>query len=71
MDATLTARAEQLAREMATSAGTIDDLNALMRAMMKSALERMLDAEMDHHLAASRAAEEPVLQLRNIGAITR
>lgn len=56
MDATLTARAEQLAREMATSAGTIDDLNALMRAMMKSALERMLDAEMDHHLAASRAA---------------
>jgi putative transposase len=54
MDATLTARAEQLAREMATSAGTIDDLNALMRTMMKSALERMLDAEMDHHLAASR-----------------
>ncbi len=60
MDATLTARAEQLAREMATSATTLDELNALMRAMMKSALERMLDAEMDHHLAASRAAASTV-----------
>ena len=27
MDAALTTKAEQLAREMATSAGTIDDLN--------------------------------------------
>ena len=58
MDATLTTKAENLAREMATSVGTIDDLNHLMRAMMKSALERMLDAEMDHHLDAVRAASE-------------
>jgi len=74
MDATLTARAEQLAREMATSAGTIDDLNALMRAMMKSALERMLDAEMDHHLAASRAAPSsahpPATAIVEAGATT-
>lgn len=67
MDATLTARAEQLAREMATSAGTIDDLNALMRTMMKSALERMLDAEMDHHLAASRAAVTPSAEAGDAG----
>lgn len=59
MDAALTTKAETLAREMATSVGTIDDLNALMRAMMKSALERMLDAEMDHHLVAARAPVAP------------
>ena len=58
MDATLTTKAEQLAREMATSVGTVDDLQHLMRAMMKSALERMLDAEMDHHLDAARTAIE-------------
>lgn len=59
MDATLVTKAEHLAREMATSAGTLDDLNALMRTMMKTALERMLDAEMDHHLDAARATAEP------------
>src|SRR5215472_2538575 len=51
MDAKLTAQAEQLARELATQASTIDDLNSLFRGMMKSALECLLDAEMDAHLA--------------------
>jgi putative transposase len=50
MDAILKTQAEKLAREMATQAKTVDDLNGLMRAMMKSALERMLNAEMDVHL---------------------
>ena len=50
MDALLQSRAEQLAREMASQATTVDDLNGLMRLMMKSALERMLDTEMDVHL---------------------
>jgi putative transposase len=50
MDATLKTQAEQLAREMATQATTIDDLNGLLRTMMKSALERMLNTEMDVHL---------------------
>jgi transposase-like protein len=35
---------------MAGQATTIQDLNGLMRLMMKSALERMLDTEMDVHL---------------------
>jgi putative transposase len=56
MDATLVSKADQLARELAASAGTIDDLNALMRGMMKAALERMLDAEMQHHLDTARTA---------------
>ena len=50
MDANLTARAEELAAEMASGSRTIEDLNGLLRAMMKSALERMLDTEMDVHL---------------------
>lgn len=50
MDAMLKTQAEKLAREMAEQASTVDDLNGLMRAMMKSALERMLNTEMDVHL---------------------
>lgn len=51
MEAKLTAQAEQMACELANSAGTIDELNSLLRGLMKSALQRMLDAEMDCHLA--------------------
>jgi putative transposase len=50
MDAILTAKAEQLASEMATQARTLEDVNGLLRSMMKSALERMLDTELDVHL---------------------
>ena len=50
MDGSLRSKAEQLAGEIATQARTAEDLNGLMRLMMKSALERMLDTEMDVHL---------------------
>lgn len=50
MDATLKLKAEQLAGEIATQAKSLDDLNGLLRTLMKSALERMLDTEMDVHL---------------------
>jgi transposase-like protein len=50
MDATLKTQAEKLARAMATQATTVDDLNGLLRTIMKSALERMLNTEMDVHL---------------------
>jgi putative transposase len=50
MDATLKLKAEQLAGEIASQAQTLDDLNGLFRTLMKSALERMLDTEMDVHL---------------------
>jgi len=56
MDASLRSRAEQLASEMAGQATTIEDLNGLMRLMMKSALERMLNTEMDMHLGRRPAA---------------
>jgi putative transposase len=50
MDATFTDKAQRLAREIAADAKTLDDLNGLVKLMLKSALERMLDTEMDVHL---------------------
>jgi putative transposase len=58
MDASLQARAEQLALEFAGQARTADDLNGFMRLMMKSALERMLNTEMDSHLGRGKFAGE-------------
>jgi putative transposase len=63
MDASLRVRAEQLATEFAGQAQTAEDLNGFMRLMMRSALERMLNTEMDVHLGrrklpdAAQAAE--------------
>ena len=50
MDDSFQSRVDVLAREFAGQAKTIEDVNELMRLMMKSALERMLDTEMDVHL---------------------
>ena len=50
MDASLRDRAEELASEIAGQAETAEDLNNLLRVMMKSAMERMLNTEMDVHL---------------------
>jgi putative transposase len=50
MDATLRARAEKFANEIASQAKTIEDLNGLLQGMMKAGLERMLNTEMDVHL---------------------
>jgi len=50
MDSVLQSRAHQLATEFASQATTVEELNELMRLMMKSGLERMLDTELDVHL---------------------
>ena len=61
MAAKRTAQAEQLARVLATQASTIDHLNSLFRGMMKSALECLLDAEMDaHHARPGTDAPRPL-----------
>jgi transposase-like protein len=59
MDASLQSKAEQLAGEIASQARTAEDLNELMRLMMKSALERMLNTEMDIHLGRTPLTGEP------------
>ena len=50
MDAVLTQKAEDLAKELANQATTLDELNGAMRSLMKTALERMLDTELEIHL---------------------
>jgi len=59
MDEKLQLRAEQLAEEFANSATTIGELNELMRTMMKSGLERMLNTELDVHLGRQGDSESP------------
>ena len=63
MDASLHARAEQLATEFASQARTAEDLNGLMRLMMKSALEQMLNTEMDVHLGRRTSPQAAVAEL--------
>lgn len=60
MDASTASRAEALARQIASQSDTLDDLNGLFRSMMASALQSMLDAEMDHHLGRTATAERLV-----------
>jgi putative transposase len=56
MDTMLRLKAEQMAAEMAEKVRTPADVEALMRLMMKSVMERVLDVEMDHHLGRRPAA---------------
>jgi transposase-like protein len=60
MDAITEARAKQLAADFADQAQTIEDLNGLLRAMLKSGLERMLNTELDVHLGRRPAAAATV-----------
>jgi transposase-like protein len=62
MDASLRSRAAQLANEFADQARTVEDLNGLIRLMTKSALERMLNTEMDVHLGRRKLAGATVAQ---------
>lgn len=64
MDAMWTKKAEELAQELATQATSLEDLNGVMRALMKTALEKMLNTELEVHLgrgssAATAAIDEP------------
>jgi putative transposase len=58
MDAILKSQVEKLANELATQVTTLEDLNGLMRTMMKTALERMLNTEMDVHLQRRGPTED-------------
>ena len=58
MDSLLTKRASELAKELAGQAATLDDLNGMMRSLMKTAIETMLNSEMSVHLGRGRAASD-------------
>jgi putative transposase len=59
MDEALKLKAEQLAGDIAAQTQTLDDLNGLIRTLLKSALERMLDTELDVHLGRQTVATLP------------
>ena len=72
MDASLRTRAEQLAHEIASQATTAEDLNDLLGQMMKSAMERMLDSEMDVHLGrrgSTVSSESALLEIDNSDSV--
>jgi putative transposase len=50
MDAILKTQVEKLANDIAGQASTLDDVNGLMRSLLKTTLERMLNTEMEVHL---------------------
>lgn len=50
MDAMLKTQVEKLANEIADQSVTLDDVNGLMRSLLKTTLERMLNTEMEVHL---------------------
>jgi transposase-like protein len=56
MDAMLRDKAEELAKQIAATISTQQELSEVMRTMTKSVIERMLDAEMDVHLGRAREA---------------
>lgn len=60
MDAKTKEQAEKLATEFARNATSLGELNALVKTMMKSGIETMLNSEMEHHLGQEQAkpAEE-------------
>lgn len=62
MDTMLRLKAEQLAAEMAEQVRTPAEVQSLMRLMMKTVMERVLDVELDHHLGRRKAVatEAPV-----------
>src|ERR1700730_1667580 len=62
MDATLKLKAEQLAGDIAQQAQTLDDLNGLVRTLMKAPLKRMLDTERDVHLGRKTIAALPAAE---------
>ena len=62
MDASTIERAEQLAAEIASEAKTQEELHGLLQVMMTSALQQMLETEMDVHLGRRREAQEAAEQ---------
>ncbi len=57
MDAMLTKKADALAKEFAGQATTLEELNDAMRTLMKTALESMLNTELDVHLGRTSEAD--------------
>jgi hypothetical protein len=58
MDAHVLEQAEVLAKSIATQATTMEELNGVMRTLMKSALEQMPGSELKVHLREEQQAAD-------------
>jgi len=67
MDATLKLKAQQLADDIASQAKTLEDVNGLVNVLVKAALERMLDTEMDVHLGRRAVPALPAVVAAEVG----
>jgi transposase-like protein len=67
MDARILEQAEELAKSIAGQASTIEDLNGVMKTLMKSAIEQMLGSELSVHLKEEQttAVDEVAAPRRN------
>jgi transposase-like protein len=70
MDAMLRDKAEELAKEIAVSISTQQELGDVMRLMTKSVIERMLDAEMAVHLDQERGRTVPAAEASTVAMPT-
>ena len=61
MNRLLQEKTREYVEELAQNLTTLEELNSVMRLMMSSALERMLNTEMDVHLGRRPGAKLPVL----------
>jgi transposase-like protein len=68
MDMKLMDQTEALALEIATQATTLEDLNSVIKTLMSSALERMLNTELDVHLG--RRTLGTATELQEGGAVS-
>ena len=68
MDATLKTQVKKLADEIADQAVTLDDVNGLMRSLLKTTLERMLNTEMEVHLGRRGQPAEVAVAVADITA---
>ena len=66
MDAMVMKKANELAAELAGQATTLEDLNGVMRSLMKSALERMLNTELEVHLGRGSSTVPTTLESSSI-----
>jgi transposase-like protein len=67
MDAILAAKTQDLARELATQATTLEELNGALRSLMTAALEQMLQTELNAHLGRGTPLAEKALDGAGVG----
>lgn len=54
-------KAEELANEVAVQATTLDELSRVVRSLISTALEKMLNAELEAHLGDASQGQDDAL----------